>query len=82
MSGTRWKLFCLEGIPIYVDASWLIIVTLLTLSLSGLFSHALPEMTATASLSWGLMTALGFFLCILLHELGHAIAAKQMQMPV
>jgi hypothetical protein len=35
MSGTRWKLFRLAGIPVYLDASWLIIVTLLTLSLSG-----------------------------------------------
>jgi Zn-dependent protease/CBS domain-containing protein len=82
MFRTRWKVFRLVGIPIYIDASWLIIATLLTLSLSGLFSQLIPEITPALSLFWGLMTALGFFLCILLHELGHAVAAQRMQMPV
>ena len=33
MFGTRWRLFRLLGIPVSADASWLIILALLTLSL-------------------------------------------------
>jgi hypothetical protein len=37
MFGIRWRLFRLMGIPISVDASWLIILALLTLSLGTAF---------------------------------------------
>jgi hypothetical protein len=34
MFGKRWRAFRLLGIPISIDASWLIILALLTLSLA------------------------------------------------
>ncbi|HTU92400.1 MAG TPA: site-2 protease family protein [Gemmataceae bacterium] len=78
MFGTRWQLFRLLGIPIRVDASWLIILALLTWTLGLQFRPELPGMAPLSLWLLALMTALGFFLCIVLHELGHAVTARQL----
>ncbi|MFL5339212.1 MAG: site-2 protease family protein [Gemmataceae bacterium] len=90
MFTTRWRLFRLLGIPIYVDASWLIILALLTISLASRFPALLhetfPETTDVPSRSefWalGLLAAVAFFACILLHELGHAVVARARGMTI
>jgi Zn-dependent protease/CBS domain-containing protein len=90
MFGTRWKLFRLIGIPISVDASWLVILALLTLSITtdfaGLTRTYFPEDAArlgpAAYWVMGLVTALAFFGCIVLHELGHAVVARARGMPI
>jgi Zn-dependent protease len=84
----RWRLFRLLGIPVFVDASWLIILALLTLTLAGVFTGLLKAHFPEASLApyhpWvmGLLTALAFFACILLHELGHAVVARVQGLPI
>lgn len=89
MFGKRWRLFRLAGIPISVDASWLIILALVTMSLSRLFPEMMqasfpdhPEPTETTYLLVSLATAVAFFVCIILHELGHALAARAQKMPI
>ncbi len=90
MFGTRWRLFRLLGIPISVDASWFVILALLTLSIAtdfaGLTRAYFPEEATRLGPSayWvmGLVTALAFFGCILLHELGHAVVARARGMPI
>lgn len=90
MFGTRWRIFRLAGIPIMVDASWLIILALLTLSMASRFPILLqqyfpelqPNLSSPEYWLMGLVAALGFFVCILLHEMGHALVARSQGMPI
>jgi Zn-dependent protease len=82
MFGKRWRLFRLRGIPISVDASWLIILALLTWTLINLFAHAVPDQTWPTYWTMGLAAALAFFACIVLHELGHALVARAVGIPI
>jgi len=82
MFGKRWQLFRLLGIPIYLDISWLIILVLLTGTLMGHFSEAVPGRAFAVYIVMGLVTALSFFTCIVLHELGHAVVARATGLPI
>jgi Zn-dependent protease/CBS domain-containing protein len=76
MFTARWRLFRVFGIPLYVDASWLIILALLTWTLSTQFRTVLPEISPAAAFGLGLIAAVLFFICIVLHELGHALVGR------
>jgi Zn-dependent protease len=76
MFTARWRLFRVLGIPIYVDASWLIILALLTWTISTQFHAEVPELSPTAAFGLGLAAAVLFFVCIVLHELGHATVGQ------
>jgi Zn-dependent protease len=78
----RWHLFRLLGIPIRIDASWLVILALLTWTLALQFQPELPGTPVLPLWILALLTALGFFLCILLHELGHAVVARKAHIPL
>jgi Zn-dependent protease len=70
------------GIPISLDASWLIILALLTWTLFSLFEQTVPGMPSGNLWALSLGTALAFFACIVLHELGHALVAGTVGIPV
>jgi Zn-dependent protease/CBS domain-containing protein len=78
----RWRLFRLLGIPISIDASWLIILALLTWTMSMLIRQAEPDLTVASDWILGLAAALAFFACIVLHELGHAVVARAIDIPI
>jgi Zn-dependent protease/CBS domain-containing protein len=78
----RWRLFRVLGIPISVDLSWLIILLLLTWSLAEQFHETIVGLQNGPAWALGLVTALGFFLCIVLHELGHALVARKLGIPM
>jgi Zn-dependent protease/CBS domain-containing protein len=83
MFPTRWHLFRLLGIPIRINPSWLVILALLTWTLAReQFAPAVPEIGSALIWLLALLTALGFFGCIVLHELGHAVVARKLGIPM
>src|SRR5881397_3787087 len=76
------KLFRIFGIQIGLHYSWLLIALLVTLSLVGQFSATDPQWGATVIWSVSILTAILFFVTIVLHELSHAAIAKMRGLPV
>ncbi len=79
----RVRIGRVRGIPIRVDASWIVIFVLLTWSMArsvfpGMFPHWSPALT------WGtaVVTALLFFLSVLIHEISHSLVALANGLPV
>jgi Zn-dependent protease len=70
------------GIPISIDFSWLVILALLTWTLINVFRAAVPDLPLVNYWVMGVSAALAFFTCIILHELGHALAARATGIPV
>jgi Zn-dependent protease len=74
--GRTFTLFHVRGIRISVDWSWFLILFLLIFYMSGYYGDLLDESSAaTTPFLLAVLTTAGFFGSILLHELGHAVAA-------
>lgn len=69
-----WRVGSLFGIPFFIDSSWVVILLLVT------YSYGVDPawQSAWGNLAWGmgLLLALMLFASVLLHELGHSLAAK------
>ena len=77
MFGKRITLFKLFGFPIRIEMSWLIIAVLITWSLAaGYFPQSYKNLSQAAYWIMGVIGALGLFMCIILHELGHSLVAR------
>ena len=70
------------GIPIYLDASWLLIFGLITYELAMNFRQLHPQWTPAEHWSLGLLTSLLFFASVLFHELAHSVVALYYKIPV
>ena len=82
MGGRRYKVATVRGIPLFVDAGWLLIAVLyMTLQYLGLSGSAWRptdgEALALAALSFVL-----FFGGVLVHESAHAVVARGFDLPV
>ncbi|MDB9538880.1 site-2 protease family protein [Anabaenopsis tanganyikae CS-531] len=67
-----WKIGSLFGIPLFLDPLWFIVLGLATLN----FSMAYQQWGTTIAWSAGIVMALLLFTSVLLHELGHSLAAR------
>ena len=77
------QIFRVAGIPVRVDASWLIVFGLISWSLAaGYFPHVLPGAGTAAVWTHGVVAALLLFVSIFLHELSHALVALEHGVPV
>ena len=76
------KLGRIFGVEIGLHYSWFLIAFLITFSLEGEFQLNNPQWSD--SLRWGLavVTAVLFFISIVVHELSHALVAKARGLPV
>lgn len=71
------------GIQIGIDLSWLFVALLLTWTLAvGHFPFVYPGQSPTLYWTMGFVGMLGLFICIILHELGHALTAKHFKIPI
>jgi Zn-dependent protease/CBS domain-containing protein len=71
------------GIPIRVHLSWVLVFGLVTWSLAGgYFPAEYPGWTARSYWAIGAVTALAFFVSILIHELGHSWVARRNGIPI
>ncbi|MBD2233501.1 site-2 protease family protein [Phormidium tenue] len=71
---SNWRVGAILGIPLFVDSSWFIILLLVTVS----YGLEPSWHSAWGNLAWvmGFGLALLLFASVLLHELGHSLAAK------
>jgi len=76
------KLGRIYGIEIGLHYSWLIIAVLISLSLSQYFGNAHPDWSGGVIWTMAIVTALLFFVAIVLHELSHAAVARMNGIPV
>ncbi len=69
---TNWRIGSLFGIPLFLDPLWFVILGLATLN----FGVAYQEFGTITAWSAGMIMALLLFGSVLLHELGHSLAAR------
>ncbi len=70
------------GIPIYLDATWLLIFGLITYTLAMNFGLQHPKWTPVQHWALGILTSLLFFGSVLFHELAHSVVALYYKIPV
>lgn len=81
MFGKKIPLFKIFGFEVGFDFSWFLLVILITWSLaSGLFPQMYEDLSTTTYWIMGVAGALGLFLSIVLHELGHSLVARSFGM--
>ena len=69
-----WKIGRLLGIDVYMHVTFLLLIAFVG------FSHWLEEQTLSAVVS-GIAFILALFLCVVLHEYGHALMARRFGIP-
>ena len=73
-----FRLGRVAGIPIQVDASWLIIFFIVAATMTfGQFRPLYPRLSPVWLTIFGMAATLLFFLSVLLHELAHSIVAQR-----
>jgi len=76
LGGGSITLFHVRGIRIAVDWSWFLVLFLVIFWMSGYYGDVLGESgSGSTPFALAVVSALGFFASIVLHELGHAFAA-------
>src|SRR5262249_50257778 len=70
------------GVPVGLHYSWFVIAWLIALSLTRAFAVATPSWSVATVWTLALITAILFFVSLVLHELAHAAVARFNGIPV
>jgi len=70
------------GIPIYLDATWLVIFGLITYTLGVNFRQQHPQWGGAQPWVLGVLTSILFFGSVIFHELAHSVVALHYKIPV
>jgi Zn-dependent protease/CBS domain-containing protein len=76
------KLGSLFGVQIGLHYTWFLVAGLICFVLAGRFAASNPDWGTTIIWSTAILTAVAFFITLLLHELSHALVAKAFKLPV
>jgi len=79
---TGFRIARILGIPIYLDASWLLIFGWITYLLAMNYRQLHPHWTSADHWTLGILTSLLFFVSVLFHELAHSVVALYYKIPV
>ncbi len=71
-----------RGIRLEIHVSWLIIFTLLLVTMSAGFQQQYPDWTLSVAVMTAFATAIVFFASIVAHEFGHSVVAIRRGIPV
>ena len=80
--GTSIRLGKIFGIPLGINYSWLIIFGLVIFLMSSRFAEFYPQWPLAQRWATAIVTALLFFVSVLLHELSHSLVAVNRGIPV
>jgi Zn-dependent protease len=80
LSGARWKIATVRGIPLYVSTSWFFIAGLYVYLRYDDLSRSFVD--PAEALTIAVLAAVLFFGSVLLHEAAHAIMARSLDLPV
>src|SRR5215831_4263005 len=82
MRTTGFRIAKILGIPIYLDASWLLVFGWFTYLLAMNYRQLHPRGTSADHWTLGILTSLLFFGSVLFHELAHSVVALHYKIPV
>ncbi|MBW4522573.1 MAG: site-2 protease family protein [Scytolyngbya sp. HA4215-MV1] len=71
-----WRVGSLFGIPLFIDLSWVLILTLFMLHNGWVWRGRYPEWGVETAWLTGFLSTLLLFASVLLHELAHSLVAK------
>ena len=77
MQRFRVRVGSLLGVPLWIHGSWFLVLGLAVWAVTAQFGAALPELPIAERAAMALVTGLGFFGCLAIHEVAHAVFARR-----
>ncbi|SEE82211.1 site-2 protease family protein [Jiangella alba] len=80
--GRQLSLGRIAGIPVYVSPTWFLVAAIITFWGRDVVLRELPELTGGEAYALAFLFAVLLYLSVFVHELGHALTARRLGLPV